>query len=114
MPYLSIQTNTLFDTAQTSDFIHKASKLVAEQLGKPERYVMVAMPSPVPMMFAGSDDATVFVELKSIGLSEDQTGDLSKSLCKLISDELSIAADRIYIEFADAPRKMWGWNHSTF
>ena len=25
-----------------------------------------------------------------------------------------IAGDRIYIEFADAPRRMWGWNGGTF
>ena len=114
MPYLSIQTNASFDTAQSSDLIAKASKLVAEQLGKAERYVMVAMPAPIPMMFAGADDAAAFMELKSIGLNEEQTGSLSEALCTLLSDELSIAADRIYIEFADAPRKMWGWNHSTF
>ena len=114
MPYLKIQTNRDVDEALSAELISNASKLVAEKLGKPERYVMVAMPPKVPMVFAGSDEPTVFMELKSIGLSESQTGELSSALCQLMADDLGIAADRVYIEFADAPRKMWGWNSSTF
>ncbi|MEE9331133.1 MAG: phenylpyruvate tautomerase MIF-related protein [Methylophilaceae bacterium] len=38
----------------------------------------------------------------------------SDALCTLISEELSIAGDRIYISMTDAERQNWGWNHSTF
>ena len=114
MPYLKIQTNQALEATATKNFIKKASELVAEKLGKPERYVMVVMDPPVPMVFAGSDEPTIFMELKSIGLSETQTPGLSDALCHLVNSELGIAGDRVYIEFADAPRKMWGWNGATF
>lgn len=114
MPYLKIQSNRELDAAQGQEFIKQASSLVAEQLGKPERYVMVALEPPVPMVFAGSDAPAVFMELKSIGLSESQTPGLSTALCELAKDTLGVDQDRIYIEFADAPRKMWGWNGATF
>jgi len=114
MPYLKIQTNRELTAEQSSDWLKRASSLVAEQLGKPERYVMVAMEPPVPMVFAGSDDPAVFMELKSIGLSETQTPDLSNALCELAHETVGVAQDRVYIEFADAPRKMWGWNGATF
>ena len=114
MPYLKIQTNHEITEEKSHQLIQAASKLVAEKLGKPERYVMVSMEPPVPMVFAGSDDPLVYMELKSIGLSEKQTPDLSAALCHLVQDELDIAMDRMYIEFADAPRKMWGWNGATF
>ena len=119
MPYLKVQTNQQRDTSgnndfQYKDFLRQASSLVAEKLGKPERYVMVAIEPPVPMVFAGSDEPAVFMELKSIGLSESQTPDLSSALCELAHGSLGVAQDRIYIEFADAPRKMWGWNGATF
>jgi phenylpyruvate tautomerase PptA (4-oxalocrotonate tautomerase family) len=42
------------------------------------------------------------------------TAAISEVLCNLVSAEAGISPDRIYIEFADAPRKMWGWNGGTF
>jgi phenylpyruvate tautomerase len=114
MPYLKIQTNHPVAAEKAVQFIKSASLLVAEGLGKPERYVMVALEPPVAMVFAGSDDPTVFMELKSIGLSDNQTPKLSASLCQLVNRELGVASDRVYIEFQDAPRKMWGWDGSTF
>lgn len=114
MPYLKIQTNLALDTNKASQFIKSASRLVAEGLGKPERYVMVALEPPVPMVFAGSDAPAVFMELKSIGLSESQTPKLSEQLCQLVNAEFAVPTDRIYIEFQDAPRKMWGWDSGTF
>lgn len=114
MPYLKIQTNHRLDDEQSAAFIKSASQLVAEGLGKPERYVMVALEPPVPMVFAGSDAPTVFMELKSIGLPENRTPQLSQSLCQLVNSELGVPADRVYIEFQDAPRKMWGWDSGTF
>lgn len=114
MPYLKIQTNSPISDSDSSELIKKASKIVAEELGKPENYVMVALEPPVPMLFAGSDAPCLYMELKSIGLSESQTPKLSSALSSLASEQLGINADRIYIEFADAPRKMWGWNGATF
>ncbi len=114
MPYLKIQTNQSVATEQAQALISKASQLVARELGKPEKYVMVAMPPPVPMSFAGSDTPTAYLELKSIGLPSSQTRQLSQALCALMEIELAISKDRVYIEFADAPRAMWGWNGSTF
>lgn len=114
MPYLKIQSNQSIGEDQAQEFIQQASHLVASTLGKPESYVMVALEPPVPMLFAGSDEPTVFMELKSIGLSESQTPAVSAALCQLAEDTLGITQDRVYIEFADAPRKMWGWNGATF
>lgn len=114
MPYLKVQTNHAIDASKATQFIKSASQLVANGLGKPESYVMVALEPPLPMVFAGSDAPTVFMELKSIGLSESQTPALSQSLCQLVSEELDVLGERVYIEFQDTPRKMWGWNGGTF
>ena len=114
MPYLSVRTNHEINEDKQKAFLIKASSLVAEILGKPESYVMVAFAPPQPMMFAGSDETCVFLELKSIGLSEDKTTSLSDALCELTESELNISGDRTYIEFLDAPRKKWGWKHGTF
>ena len=99
MPFLRIQTNHPLTEADARSLAGASSALVAEQLGKPERYVMTSVETNPSMQFAGSDAPLAYLELKSIGLPESITG---------------IASERIYIEFADAPRKMWGWNGGTF
>lgn len=114
MPYLKIQSNQYIEEPAADDLISTASRLVAEQLGKPERYVMVALEPPVSMIFAGSRDPLAYLELKSIGLPESKTAALSQALCQLIQDKLAVPPERTYIEFSDAPRAMWGWNSDTF
>ena len=114
MPYLNIQTNQEIDAGAQQALLKKASTLVAEQLGKSENYVMVTMDPPRPMFFAGSDEPTAYLELKSIGLPASATTQLSNALCKMVSENLSVAQNRVYIEFADAERHMWGWNGATF
>lgn len=114
MPYLSIATNQPSSGAHREELLRKASALVAAELGKPERYVMVEWRHSPEMLFGGDDAPLAYLELKSIGLPADATGGLSAQLCALVTDQLGVPADRIYIEFADAPRHMWGWNGSTF
>lgn len=114
MPLLSITTNVALATNQSEELTQSASTLVAEMLGKPERYVMVRLACNPAMLFAGTRQPTVYAELKSLGLAEDKTKQYSKQLCDLFSDQLGVESDRVYIEFANAERHMWGWNGSTF
>lgn len=114
MPYLKIQTNAPLDAMTGRKLIGAASQLLSDHLGKPERYVMVALHPIAQMLFAGEDAPLAYLELKSIGLPRKLTGDLSKSLCELLHDILGIPQTRIYIEFADIEPDMWGWNGSTF
>jgi phenylpyruvate tautomerase PptA (4-oxalocrotonate tautomerase family) len=114
MPYLKIQTNQALDETAQQALMKKASSTVAEQLGKPENYVMVIIQSAQAMLFAGTDGPLAYLELKSIGRPETATKSLSDSLCTLMAQELDIEKNRTYIEFADAPRHMWGWDGGTF
>lgn len=43
MPMLKIQTNVTLDTNAGHALVAEASRAVAAQLGKPERYVMVSL-----------------------------------------------------------------------
>lgn len=114
MPYLKIQTNQAIEGDRQHGFLQKASAAIAEELGKSERYVMVAFDPPRPMLFGGNGEPCAYMELKSIGLSESKTASLSERLCNLAEEELGIPSKRVYIEFSDAPRAMWGWDRRTF
>jgi len=114
MPLLKIQTNQTLDATQQQVIMCKASRLVAEKLGKPENYIMVAIESGQTMQFAGTACPLAYLELKSIGLPVSKTQDLSHSLCTLVSQELDVEKNRTYIEFTDVQRDMWGWDGGTF
>jgi phenylpyruvate tautomerase PptA (4-oxalocrotonate tautomerase family) len=114
MPLLTITTNRLTEEADSQALIKQASAAVAAMLGKPERYVMVALNHNPQMLFAGDDSPLAYLELKSIGLPAERTSEFSRTLCDLISQQLQIPVDRIYIEFSDAQRHLWGWNGATF
>ena len=114
MPYLNIRTNQRLPGPAAKTLASKASARVAELLGKPEAYVMVSVEHNAAMQFGGSDAPLAYLELKSIGLPQSITAATSRALCDFIARETGMAANRIYIEFTDAPRQMWGWNGDTF
>ena len=114
MPYLKIQSNHSLSPEQQRQLVADASTLVAAELGKPEKYVMVALDSALSMSFAASDAPCAYLELKSIGLPAAKCEALSSVLCEFIHRTTGVATDRVYIEFVDAPRSMWGWNKGTF
>jgi phenylpyruvate tautomerase PptA (4-oxalocrotonate tautomerase family) len=111
---LKIQTNATLDEARKKSLAADASRAVADMLDKPERYVMVSIEENPAMLFGGSDDPLAYLELKSIGLPEARTADMSAALAGLLAEKMGLPPDRIYIEFADAARNMWGWKGGTF
>jgi len=114
MPYLKLQTNKDISEDKKKDLIRKMSKLAAETLKKPEGYVMAVLEPNLNLLFGGLQDPAVFMELKSIGLSDSETKTISKKLCNFVKENLNISEDRIYIEFASSAGSMWGWNGGTF
>jgi len=112
MPVLHIHTNISIDNQ--SEFLAQASATVANALAKPESYVMILFSECKPMSFAATQEPTAFLELKSLGLNDSQTKDLSEKLCLFLGNTLKIDASRIYIEFSAPARAMFGWNKSTF
>lgn len=114
MPYLRIQTNLPLNEKAERTMLKQASLLVATELGKPEEYVMVALQPDTPMAFAGSDDPAAFIELKGIGLPAAKSKRLSQVLSSLVNEHLGIPIDRVFLNFADVPSNLWGWNGDTF
>lgn len=112
MPLLEITTNTTVENSL--DIAEQASALTAEILGKPESYVMVKILPEQTLILAGTNEPAAHVKLKSLGLPEDKTTDYSASLCAFISNNFAIDSARIYIEFANPQRHMWGWDNRTF
>jgi hypothetical protein len=114
MPYFSIETNQTIDQASNRNLMKKTSAFIAELLGKPESYVMIALKPETPLIFAGSDEPAAFVRLKSIGLPKERCTAFSEKICGFVEKELKVFSNRIFIEFKNLERDMFGWNGKTF
>lgn len=110
MPYLRIETNTHPAGGVGSSILNEASRMISEELGKPEEFFMGAFAPGVEMIFAGSSAPMACVELKALGLPGQKTRALSRLLCDLVESKLGVPKSRIYIKFHDVSRGMWGWN----
>jgi phenylpyruvate tautomerase PptA (4-oxalocrotonate tautomerase family) len=114
MPYLKLTTNVAMSDQQSPKLLGELSKLMAQETGKPERYVLVELMANKAMLFAGTSEPLAYLECKSIGLSPGQAKSISAAVSKALGDNLKLNGDRIYIEFSNCPGEFWGWNGSTF
>lgn len=96
------------------DLLKELSSAVAETIGKPEKYVMVAVAQDIIMMSGGKGDAA-YAELKSIGgLHREVNHELTMKICILLNDHLGIPPDRVYVTFQSVAADHWGWNSAIF
>ena len=114
MPYLKITTSKSVDAETKHRILTATSKEVAAALEKPESYMMVSLEGAVPMVFGGTQEPCAFLELRGIGLPKAKTGKLSQLLCQMVESQLGVNKKRVYINFADVPPNLWGWNGETF
>ena len=98
-----------------AEMLKSLSSLMAHELGKPERYVMVALAPRLEMSFAGSRAPACYAEFKNVGqLPDEKIEHLSQVLCAAIAKALALPQDRIYIEFTNADGALWGFDGGTF
>jgi len=114
MPLLNIVSSNSVSDGTLDSFLAAASVMVSSMLGKSEKFVMINYQHNPDRMFAGSNTASAYVELKSLDLDESKTTHYSSEICQLCQNHLNVSTDRIYIEFTNGSRHLWGWNNKTF
>ncbi|MFP4560394.1 MAG: phenylpyruvate tautomerase MIF-related protein [Thiohalorhabdus sp.] len=115
MPLTRVVTNQELSTSEERrGLLGALSERTAELLGKPESYVMVTLETGRDVLFGGGDEPAAYVELASLGLPQDRTGELSAGLCDVLSERLGVPPARTYIHFQDVERHLWGTNRTTF
>jgi len=117
MPLLQFQSNIQNISEESSDELHHLyGQILSEELGKSIQYVMVSLEFEKNLSFSADvAQPCAYIEVKNVGaLSPDTTSKISKRLSDLCTRFLKIESSRVYIEFQDSERHMWGWNGSTF
>ncbi len=110
MPMLRITCNE----AISADVLKELSAVVAESIGKPEKYVMVVA-AKGDLLMSGETGPAAYLEVKSIGgLNRDVNNALSARVRDVLAERAGLAGDRIYITFQSIERDHWSWNGATF
>uniref|UniRef100_K7F7A4 Macrophage migration inhibitory factor n=1 Tax=Pelodiscus sinensis TaxID=13735 RepID=K7F7A4_PELSI len=79
------------------------------------QYIAVHIVADQLMSFGGSTDPCALCSLHSIGkIGGQQNKNYTKLLCDLLTKQLHIPADRVYINYYDMNAANVGWNGSTF
>jgi phenylpyruvate tautomerase len=118
MPLIRIETNQALSAAQGQDLCTKASRIVAEVMSKPEKYVQVVLHAApadaVVVLHGGAPGPGALVDVRGIGgFSPKVNGALSKQICGLLAG-FGIDGSRVYLNFTDVAAAFWGHNGSTF
>ena len=84
--------------------------------GKGETWLMVGIDDEYSLWMGGRKlERGAFVSVSLIGETPDEAcGEFTARLCDLLSDELSIPGENVYVTYHPMMRTRWGWHGSTF
>lgn len=108
MPLFKILSN--IDVPDRAAFIKRASAETAMILGKNQDFVMVVFLPNLDLVFSSTDKPALYVELKSIGLPKNKIGEIAGKIMQFLENETRVSPSRMFIEFTDVQRDLWGWN----
>jgi len=114
MPLLTLTSSQPLDRPSAEAVLKRLSAAVSEVLGKPERYLAASF-STAGLLFGGSTAPACVAELSNIGaLTPSQTERMSRQVCTVLAEQLSVPADRIYLIFRIVEPQHWGHAGGTF
>lgn len=112
MPFINTNTNVEISKEKELALKEKLGKAI-EILGKSESWLMISFEDKCSMYFKGEETPMAFVDISVFGKSTDaQCEKMTKAVCRIFEDELSIPADKLYVKYNGSTQ--WGWNNMNF
>ncbi len=114
MPFIEAKLTVNMDLGKREVLQKKLTKAAAEALGKPEKFVMVAIEERVPLWMAGEKlTKGAYLAVRLVGdASRDAYTDLTKRICDILAEEFGIAGTAVYVSYH--PVESWGWDGHLF
>jgi len=113
MPTLTLETNV--KVSNPKEFVVNLSKLGAELLNKPEKYILISYRYNEFLTFNGTFEPAFQLQLVSLGnITTETTEGYSKKLFAFLNSTLGVRGDRGYIVFQDPGRAYIGHEGTTF
>ena len=113
MPFIKAKTS-IEVTPQKEEAIKSKLGKAIKLIGKSEAWLMIEFEDNCRLWFRGSkSEPTAIVEIALFGkASDDQYDDMTKAVCEIISDELGISGEEIYVKYEEVAH--WGYNSFNF
>lgn len=113
MPYINVKTNTSVSAQKAESIKSAMGQAITAIPGKSENWLMVGIEPEQMLYFQGSDAPAAIVDVTIYGSASASAYDsLTGKVTAILSGELGIAPNRIYVKYAETPH--WGWNGSNF
>ena len=116
MPLIKFHYPTELKPGTLHSLSSALTELTAEILGKSPDFVMTVFQKTEFQSFGlDIDSPSLFIEVKNVGsLPAEITSTLSSKISALCSELIEVQSSRIYVDFQEYPRHLWGWNGKTF
>ena len=113
MPNIHVQTNISLSDSTKEELKAALGKAIETIPGKTERWLMVVLEGEKSMYFQGSDAPCALCSVELLGSASDAVYDkMTALMTDLLSEKLSVPADRIYTKYTEFTH--WGWNGNNF
>ena len=114
MPLVSVRSGVSIERSNGKELMEGLSAAVADELGKPEQYVMVELQG-ARMLMSGEPGPAAAVDVRSIGgLDRETNGRLAERISDLLQSHLGVERRRVYVVFTSVSGESWAWNGRTF
>ena len=111
MPYIKTSTNINIDDIKLSNIKSEMGEAI-RLMGKSEDWLMLEFNDNAKMYFKGNKDNPIaFLDVKVLG-SVNNSNEMTRELTNIISSELGIAPNNIYISYQGYSE--WGYNGNNF
>lgn len=114
MPFINVKTNTAMSLEQELAVKERLGMAITAIEGKTEDWLMVNIEPECHLYFRG--DGVVpcaMVEVKIFGTAtEDEFDEMTARVTDIVTVELDIPADRLYVKYEECPN--WGWSGRNF
>ena len=114
MPFINVKTTASVSDAKCEAIKSGLGRAISVIPGKSEAWLMVGIEPEAKIWFRGdasSDSAMVTVAVLG-ALSQRDSEKMTSEITEILSDELAISPDRIYVSYSEHDK--WGWNGSNF
>ena len=113
MPFINVKTNESVSDDKAENIKAQLGQAITAIPGKSEGWLMVGIEPEYKLWFKGTNEAAAMVEVSIYGgASHNALTTLTSHITGILTDQLGISSDRIYVKYSEVEN--WGWNGSNF
>ena len=113
MPFINVKTNASVSKEQCEKIKSQLGQAITAIPGKSEGWLMVGIEPEYTLYFKGSDVPAAIAEVSIYGnASPAAMNDLTGQITGILTNQLGISGDRVYVSYMCTPN--WGWNGNNF